>query len=393
MLILGHPNSRMNICSGNPDYSINRPPMRCSRSLFFLAFALSTFSLGAQDTHFTLHNYAPLWVNPANTGSFSGSIRAGGVHRGQWFGINGIQTSNIYADAPLAFGLRKQDWIGVGFNFITDDAGEFDITSTFFGFSGAYHLSLDKKRTNIVTLGVQYGSTSYGISPDKTLAQQATFDTEIGGLSGVAQPELVGMGGDDNGNDNSASYNDLNAGLKLKMLLDKETGNTFEAGVSLLHLNRAKRNTLAENQMPMDTMVGNPNPPVIVGQDSRRRRGTIHAHARLDMQMSEKWRFQPTVFFQRSAGTSSLSLQTWGARKLKKNLDLRLGLGYRTGDAAKVMVGFDTDRLRTALAYDITLSQARNATSFQGAFEIGLAYIFNIYKKPEVTPTILCPRL
>lgn len=373
--------------------------MRFSRLLFFFAFALSTLSLSAQDTHFTLHNYAPLWVNPANTGSFSGSIRAGGIHRGQWFGINGIQTSNLYADAPLAFGLRKQDWIGVGFNFITDDAGEFDITSTFFGFSGAYHLSLDKKRTNILTLGVQYGSTSYGISPDKILAQQATFGQDIGGLEGSAEPELVGMGGggpNPNNNDNNASYNDLNAGVKLKLLLDKKTNNIFEAGVSLLHLNSPRRNSLAENQMVIDTTIMNPNPtdPNNIGQDSRRRRGTIHAHARLDMEMSEKWRFQPTVFFQSSAGSSSVSLQTWGARNLKKNLDLRLGLGYRTGDAAKVMVGFDTDRLRTALAYDITLSQARDAnSSFQGAFELGLAYIFNIYKKPEVTPTILCPRL
>ncbi len=396
MLILGHPNSRMCLTIRATLITVNRPPMRFSRLLFFFAFALSTLALGAQDTHFTLHNYAPLWVNPANTGSFSGSIRAGGVHRGQWFGLNGIQTSNLYADAPLAFGFRKQDWVGVGFNFITDDAGEFDITSTFFGFSGAYHLSLDKKRTNILTLGVQYGSTSYGLSPDKILAQQATFGQDIGGLEGSAEPELVGMGTGGpvpgGNNNNNESYNDLNAGIKLKMLLDKKTNNIFEAGVSLLHLNRPRRNTLGERQM-LDTMPGNPNPPIDVGQDSRRRRGTIHAHARLDMEMSEKWRFQPTVFYQNSAGSSSISLQTWGARQLKKNLDLRLGLGYRTGDAAKVMVGFDTDRLRTALAYDITLSQARDVTSFQGAFELGLAYIFNIYKKPEVTPTILCPRL
>ena len=111
------------------------------------------------------------------------------------------------------------------------------------------------------------------------------------------------------------------------------------------------------------------------------------------MELSEKWRFQPTAFFQSSAGTSSVSLQAWGARKLKNNLDMRMGVGYRTGDAAKVMFGFDTDRLRGALAYDITLSQARNVNSYQGAFELGLAYVFNIYKKPEVTPTILCPRL
>lgn len=368
--------------------------MRFSRLLLFATFALTTLSLGAQDTHFSLHNYAPLWLNPANTGSFEGSIRAGGVHRGQWYGINGIQTSNLYADAPLAFGLRKQDWIGVGFSYITDDAGEFDITSNFFGFSGAYHFSLDKKRTNILTLGVQYGSTTYNITPDRLLQQQAGFDQSIGGLDGVAGVEQeLGMTeqNGNNGQNNGPSYNDLNIGLKLRILMDKKTGNTFEAGVSLLHLNRPRRMTLLQQQ---DTMIMNPNSPTLVlGEDARRRSGTLHAHARLDMEMSEKWRFQPTAFFQSSAGTSSLSLQAWGSRELKKDLDLRLGVGYRTGDAAKFMLGFDTDRLRAALAYDLTVSQAREIQGTRGDFELGLAYIFNIYKKPTVTPTILCPDL
>lgn len=370
--------------------------MRFSRLLFFAVFALSTLSLGAQDVHYTLHNYAPLWLNPANTGAFSGSIRVGGDYRGQWYSLNGINSPTAYADAPLAFGFRKQDWVGVGFSLVSDNAGDFNLSSTFFGFSGAYHLSLDKNRTNILTLGVQYGSTSYGLKmPEGTPDQQRIFETGIGGQE--LDPEMIGMpdtGGPNQGN-NNASYNDLNAGVKLKILMDKKTNNTFEAGVSMLHINNPRRNTLVTRIMePGDTLPnGEPIEPVGGGQDTRRRKPTIHAHARLDMEMSEKWRFQPTVFFQNSASTSSISLQAWGSRNLKKDLDLRLGLGYRTSDAAKVMVGFDTDRLRGALAYDITLSQARNANSYQGAFELGLAYIFNIYKKPDVAPTILCPRL
>jgi hypothetical protein len=279
---------------------------------------------------------------------------------------------------------------------VSDNAGDFNLSSTFFGFSGAYHLSLDKNRTNILTLGVQYGSTSYGLKmPDDTPDQQRIFDVGIGGqgLGG----EMIGMPdtGGPNQNNNNENYNDLNAGVKLKLLLDKKSGNVFEAGISVLHLNRARRNSLIERIMiPGDTMPdGTPNEPAGGDQDSRRRLGTIHAHARLDLEMSDKWRFQPTAFFQSSAGSSSISMQAWGSRNLKKDLDLRIGLGYRTADAAKVMVGFDTDRLRAALAYDITLSQARNVNSYQGAFELGLAYVFNIYKKPAVAPTILCPDL
>ncbi len=363
--------------------------MRFSRLFFFAACTLFALHLGAQDVHYTLHNYAPLWLNPANTGAFAGSIRVGGVYRGQWHSLNGINSPTAYADAPLAFGFRKQDWVGVGFSLVSDNAGLFNLSSTFFGFSGAYHLSLDKNRTNILTLGVQYGSTSYGLTmPDGQVAQQEVFEGR--------SPEMIGMpdaGGPGNNNNNN-SYNDLNAGVKLKLLLDKKKNDVFEAGVSMLHLTNPDRRALVERETdPSDTTdTGMPNVPINV-RDALKRKPTIHAHARLDMEMSEKWRFQPTAFFQSSAGTSSESVQGRGSRNLKKDLDLRLGLGYRTADAAKVMVGLDTDRLRAALAYDITLSQARNVNSYQGAFELGLAYVFNIYKKPEVTPTILCPDL
>ncbi|MEM6770436.1 MAG: type IX secretion system membrane protein PorP/SprF, partial [Bacteroidota bacterium] len=185
-------------------------------------------------------------------------------------------------------------------------------------------------------------------------------------------------------------FNSLNAGVKLKLLLDKKKNNIFEAGVSMLHLNNPMRQSVIESQQmgPDSTMMMTGGSR---GADARRRRPTLHGHARLDMEMSDKWRFQPTAFFQTSAGTSSLSLQAWGRRHLKDELALRFGLGYRTADAAKVMFGIDAGQIRGALAYDITLSQARNVNSYQGAFELGIAYIFNIYKKPEVKRTILCP--
>ena len=368
--------------------------MRQSRLLFCLLFGLATsLSLGAQDVHYTLHDYAPLWLNPANTGAFSGSIRAGGIYRGQWYSLNGISSPTLYADAPLGFALRKQDWIGVGISMVNDKSGDLDIIQNFFGFSGAYHLSLDKKRTNVLTLGVQYGSTSYGINPEGVLAQSINIG-ESPDFRDESANELTQMGGGLPGmNNDNESSNDLNAGVKLKILMDAKKGNTFEGGISFLHLNSPKRRTQLDT-----SMVGggpNPNPNPTVGgnnnEDTRRRKGTIHAHARLDLEMSEKWRFQPTVFFQNSASTSSVSLQAWGQRALKNDLALRLGLGYRTADAAKVLVGLNWPQLRAALSYDITLSQARNPDSYQGAFELSAAYIFNIYKKPEVRKTILCP--
>lgn len=358
--------------------------------LVFLFFVVSWIARG-QDTHFTLHDYNPLWLNPAQTGAFNGSVRIGGIYRGQWYTLNGINTPSAYVDAPVIRGLRKYDWIGVGANLISDRAGaggDLPLKSTFFGFSAAYHLALDNNRRNVVTLGAQYGSTSYSLDLQSgNLVQQLTIDPTLGG-GGQTQGELrqdgMGMG-------DGESYNDINAGVMLRSVIDPDKNNLFEAGISLLHLNGPKRATLLPppDTMGMDTTVMGPR----AGDDERRRRSTLHAHARLDLEMSEKWRFQPTVFLQSSASVTSISLQAWGSRVLKPDVNLRLGLGYRTGDAGQILVGLDYDRLRAALSYDITLSQAREITNYQGGFELSAAYIINIYKKPTVVPTMLCPKI
>lgn len=377
--------------------------MRFSRLLFFCLALASTASLSAQDNVYTLHNYAPLWLNPANTGSFAGSVRVGGIYRGQWYSINGIQAPTAYVDAPLAFGLRKQDWIGVGLSLINSrqpfegvgptgtGMGNSDIIQNFFGFSAAYHLSLDKKRTNILTIGAQYGSISYGGEFAGLLAQEGNI-VGAPGFQGADFNEFMatGMGGGmgtGGGNmNNNQSVNDLNIGVKLKLLLDKKKNNVFEAGVTMLHVTSPERRSIfTAMDQDSSTMGNRPN------RDLLEQKPTFNVHARLDLEMSEKWRLQPTFLFAQTTAVSYLSAQVWGQRNLKKDLDLRLGLGYRTGDAGQVLVGLDFAQLRTAISYDITLSQARAVTNFQGAFEVSAAYIFNIYKKPDVTPTILCP--
>jgi len=365
--------------------------MRSSLYLLVFLFLACSWAVRSQDTHFTLHDYNPLWLNPAQTGGFSGSVRLGGIYRGQWYGINGINTPSAYVDAPIIRGLRKHDWIGVGANLINDKSGvggDIALQSNYFGFSAAYHLALDEKRRNVVTLGAQYGSTSYSLDIEPgTVIEQITIDPSLGG-GGLTQGELRpdGMGGGD-----GETYNDINAGIMLRSLIDPKRNNTFEAGVALLHLNGPKRNTLLTPST--DTVGVDPPTGPRAGDDERRRRATLHAHARLDLEMNDKWRFQPSVFVQSSASVTSVSLQAWGSRALKPDLDLRLGIGYRTADAAQLLVGVDYDRLRAALSYDLTLSQARNITNYQGGFEISAAYIINIYKKPTVVPTMLCPKI
>ena len=368
--------------------------MRSMPYLLAFVFLLAAVSVGAQDVHFTLHDYNPLWLNPAQTGAFSGSGRVGGIYRGQWYTENGLSTPSAYFDVPMIRGFRKNDWIGAGANLISDRAGvggNLTLKSNYFGFSAAYHLALDDNRRNVFTLGAQYGSTAYSLEvSNPMLIQQLTIDPNLGG-GGQSQGELrpEGMGG----SGDSETYSDINAGVMLRSVLDPEKDNLLEVGLAMIHLNGPKRNSLLPMSLADSTMIDSTTIGQRAGDAERRRRSTLHGHARLDLEVSEKWRFQPSLFVQSSAGVTAASLQAWGSRALKPNMDLRVGLGYRTGDAAQILLGLDYEQLRVALSYDITLSDARTVTNYQGGFEVSAAYIFNIYKKPTVVPTMLCPKI
>ena len=385
-----------------------------TRSLLvgLLSLALAA-TLPAQDFHFTLHDYAPLWMNPAQTGAFSGSIRASGNFRAQADGFSLYRTPAASIDAPVIRGLRKQDWIGAGALLMFDNAGlgledlmggsRFQLKHNLFGFSGAYHFAVDKDRRNVLTLGLQYAATSYSIDPGTaTPLQELTIGEALGG-QGQNQGERFrgqeqqggggGIGG--GGGSSNENFNSLNAGLMLRSVLDVDKDNLFEAGFSLLHLFGGDRQTLIMTEQIMrDSTMMEPDPIGSSRPEDRERRPTLHAHARLDLAINDNYRFQPTAFFQSSASTSSLAVQAWGARNLKPDVDLRAGLGLRTGDAIKFMAGLDYKNIRAALSYDvITLAGDNIPTAYTGALEVGVNYIFNIYKKPTVTPTMLCPRI
>ncbi|NJO86722.1 MAG: type IX secretion system membrane protein PorP/SprF [Lewinella sp.] len=212
------------------------------RLLLAFCCLFTTLALGAQDIHYTLHNFAPLWLNPALTGAFNGTFRVGGIYRGQWHGTSGINSPNLFVDAPLIKGLRKQDWIGVGFNLVTDNSGPDNIKTTISNISGAYHFALDPKQRSVVTLGLQYGSVSFGFEPRTNFTDQNTISGSLGGrgqnmsenlLGGMGGGGGGGGGGNRNNNGPRTNYTDINAGLTFRTTLNTEKAN--KAGSWLRH--------------------------------------------------------------------------------------------------------------------------------------------------------------
>ena len=341
--------------------------MNLKSTLICALFFLSVGTLSAQDIHNTLFNYNPLVLNPALTGAYSGTVRIGGIYRDQGRSISNAEpytTPSFFADAPI-FMVGKRHWVGVGLMAFQDKAGRLAQKTSTFQLSGAFHYSMDKKSKNVLTFGIQGGQLMRSISC-------ADIITETDITMGVPDAVCDGTGGN---SDPSADALDLNAGLALKSQVNKTT--SFNVGISARHLNS-----------PDISLAGGP-------KDDRDFKFRFVGHAGLDMEITEKISIAPTMYFTNMASASQFQIQAWGGYKLnaEKNIKLLFGLGYRIGDAGEILVGLDYGDLKVALGYDLTLSDLADVNNNNGGFEIAANYIIKVYKKPQVTPAVLCPQL
>jgi hypothetical protein len=270
----------------------------------------------------------------------------------------------------------------------SDNAGSLRLKTNISGLSGSYHFAVDKKGQTVLTLGVQWGSTTRKYEYGSGIFSD-TFDEGLGGLGNPTTTDPLGIqtGGGMNPNDNDenqTSYSDINAGLMLRSTVNDRT--RFEIGVATGHITTPNYSFSGGGGG-----TGNPNPPPSSGQ-GRDRPMKIVAHGRLLTQLTDLLSFEPTFLFQTTAGQTEIGVQAWGGYRINPDVKANFGLGYRVGDAGKVLLGMDYKDLRAALSYDITLSDRHRINDYNGAFEIAAYYIIKVYKKPNVKPAIFCPQ-
>lgn len=353
--------------------------MRLTKTLLFSFSLLFSANLFSQDVHFSMYNMSPLVLNPASTGAFLGSIRVGGIYRDQWRSVfnngNQFSTPSFYADAPIINGFGKQDWIGVGVMMYSDRAGLGQLTTNSFMFSASYHRALDRKAKNVLTLGLQGGMVARSIdlaSEDLMFEDEFVLGGGTGSFgSGADRPNIATE-------DVSTNYFDLSAGLLFTSRLSKT--NYFNLGFAMHHLTTPNYGLLNPSQ---GSNSGPQLPLRFTGH------GMFHAD------IGDNWLFEPMAYYVRVGPASEVAAQAWGGLYLdeEKEKAIRFGLGYRLADAGEVLLGFDYKTLKVGVSYDVNVSSLREATNYRGGFEIGAAYIFKIYKQPEVPPVIFCPQL
>lgn len=366
-----------------------------TKILFFQLIALFVLSNAmAQDLHFSYYQFAPLDVNPANSGAFSGSYRINGIYTKKGFSIapHGYQTFSLSADAPIIRGIRKQDWVGIGFKMdvlnAANNSGTRQLENLndpnqamqnwmFMKISAAYHLSLDKKQTNIITLGAQISNSS----------RQFNFGNQ------ETRYEYMNLGDDPEkkyiiekeGSDQNYKYKfrDLNIGLlynarrkKSDLRLGFAVGGILSPRTGAL--SNSTQNTGATSKDSVETK------PIALN---------IHGEYRMDI--TPRTSIVPAFYYYSLGKANAFNVNTHAWYQVNPDMDFKAGagLGIRNVRDVIIYLGAEMKGIQVGFAYDLNIDSRAIGSDGLGGFEICARYLGKIYKKPKVKPVIFCPRL
>lgn len=328
--------------------------------LFIILVLVFNLKGTTQDLHFANYRFSSLLFNPAETGKFLGSMRYGVNARTQYstFLSDPYQSVVFYADAPLNFQLTANDWAGAGFQFFHDQAGDLGFSNTGAILSGSYFIAMDPKRKNILGLGLSYMMFFRSFARP----ENAIFPDE----TGTDRERLLDFRG---------SGNDINLGINYSRKMN--TSDYLNVGLALLYLRKQIFDGIGPQNRAGNRYNINAN------------YGKMLANAQTLLELA--------FYYSNFVGFNNISTQIMANHLLssqkKHDSMVSAGIGYRWGDALKFFVGGRHKQWHVSVAWEMPISPVRSFSNNDGAFEIGIYKIINIYKKPKVNPVILCPRL
>jgi type IX secretion system PorP/SprF family membrane protein len=328
---------------------------------YYIVILLSILSWNigyTQDLHSSNYDYNPLYFNPAEAGSFLGTMRIHATHRDQYdaFIQEGYSTQFIQIDMPFAMAFLKRGWAGYSLSIYNDKSGDlgFQNTGVFTGFS--YHYPFDKRNKQILSLGFQIQQQQRSLNN----VDQANFSDVLisNGISGDVS--LL-----DQFKVNNTNYN---IGLTYKYIINKQS--QLKLGVASYHLLGRKKGAI-NNQIWT----------------------RYSAYSSIRYFINKRWMIEPRLYASLSDNAHNINFQTIAKYKYNYEMIMGGGLGYRVQDAMQLLLMMEYKKWEVGISYDITISSASEFNNRQGAFEIGLKRIFVFKKTPKLIYKELCPRL
>lgn len=326
-------------------------------------FLGSSSNSTAQDFHLSQYNAAPLYLNPAMTGMFSGSYRAHIHYRDQWRSV-----ASPFTTAMVAFDMPWKKF-GIGAMILNDRAGVGNYNVLNFNLAGAYDFAIDSAKQHHFSVGPQIGFIHKSVNMDKLLFQTQYTNSNSGGFDpGLPNGEITSNA--------SIILPDLNLGVMYYYSNDKFVVNPF-IGFSVFHITQPKQ-SFYEN-------------------DSRLpRRYVFHLGTKINLTPLVQITPQMFVMNQVNANEKTISME---ASYYLKSQDswVFTGITYRsfefkefsTNDAFILLIGMKYSRFTGRISYDINTSSLTTVSNGRGGIELSLTYVASKVRIPKPS----CPRL
>lgn len=312
---------------------------------FTIVFLIYSQHLNAQDPVFSQFYISPSLINPAFAGnSYSGAISSN--FRLQWPGL-----STPYKTFAISFDKRMEKiGGGLGFNLLSDNAGNGILTSN--KFSGIYSYLIKVNDETFVKGGINVGYVRKSLNWEKLIFGDA-IDPVLGGISPGGTPFPSEEIRPDN---SSLGYLDVGAGFLFY-------NPNFYGGISMDHVNS-----------PDDKFLNSNNDYKGVSLRYGLQLGGI-IHLDKSNKINKGSFISPSLLFVKQGGFSQLNVNGY----ISFN-ELLLGLGYRhtstNGDAVIATAGFRYGIFKINYSFDYTVSDL--SISQGGSHELGFLVNFDL---------------
>lgn len=318
------------------------------------------FNAFAQDIHFSQFYNAPLVMNPALTGAFSGDQRAIINYKDQWRTVGSpYQTALVSFDMGIMKKKWKSAYLGTGITVYSDKAGDTQLGTTQVNLSASGIVYIGESQ--FMSAGLQGGFAQRSIKTEK-MQWGNQFD-------GNAYNPAMSSG--ETNPMQPYSFGDFSMGLTWNYGTGESSlfaNNEFKAnlGVALFHVNKPEQQFNTFQQV--DRMYSK-----------------IGAHGGVSIGIGNtNLTAQPSFFYWKQGPQQQLNVGAFLRYQLKaesqytgvfKETALSLGGYMRTKDAFIPSIFFEYGHYALGITYDVNVSDLKTVSNKKGGVEISLRFI------------------
>ncbi|MFI5195989.1 MAG: PorP/SprF family type IX secretion system membrane protein [Chitinophagales bacterium] len=331
-----------------------------------LCMICSKVAIG-QGIHFSQYYNTPMLLNAANTGLMpDNDYRLGMNYRNQWAAIPvPYNTFSAWGDCKIggnANNTNHNNWLGIGFAFFSDKAGDGNLSLGLIQGDLAYHLQLSE--FTMLSLGLSGAYAQRSVNYDNL-----TFDAQWDGFTfngNMPNGEKVGI--------LKTTYYTIGSGLNFAWFPNEFV--YTKLGIGLTNINKPVEtfykggtNTLDYRPSGNLDMLFRTGPVLIIN---------------------------PSVYYSTQSGASELLAGSLFRILLNDSkqapAQLILGSFIRLGDAAIGVAGVQISRWQFMASYDFTMSALAPYNASYGALEFSLIYQGPYHPDQGITKAFSCPR-